>query len=188
MDTSERLRSRLREPLRLGLWLDFRPTAGPRRSGWRACQRPSIVGPEEVRDMAAEVAPCTIGPVQATTDVDEPRLEHRPERLIQHICETSEFIGPPAPTAELMEEENRDIAAIADAGRFISESRLCDSYRAGRPAAEIYEIGEPAGPRSDSGRSPPGAPDLVGLASYQLPATIGQLRSEAGLARKTQSA
>ena len=33
MDASERLKSRLREPLRLGLWLDFRPAPGTRSSG-----------------------------------------------------------------------------------------------------------------------------------------------------------
>ncbi len=33
MDAGERLKSRLREPLRLGLWLDFRPAPGTRSSG-----------------------------------------------------------------------------------------------------------------------------------------------------------
>jgi hypothetical protein len=57
-----------------------------------------------------------------TTDVDEPRLEHRPERVIQHIRGTSVFIGLPAATAELMEEQVRNISAIAYAGGFSPES------------------------------------------------------------------
>jgi hypothetical protein len=122
MDTRELLRSRLREPLRLGPWLDFRPTAGPCRSGWLAGQGPSVVWAEEGRELAAEVAPGTIGPVQATTDVDEPRSGNRPERSIQHIYGTCVVIGPPPAPGELVEEVIRNIPAIACAGRFIAES------------------------------------------------------------------
>jgi hypothetical protein len=135
MDTRELLRSRLREPLRLGPWLDFRPTAGPCRSGWLAGQGPSVVWAEEGRELAAEVAPGTIGPVQATTDVDEPRSGNRPERSIQHIYGTCVVIGPPPAPGELVEEVIRNIPAIACAGRFIAESRSCDSYRGARPDA-----------------------------------------------------
>jgi hypothetical protein len=188
MDTSERLRSRLREPLRLGLWLDFRPAPGTRSSEWLVGQGLSVARAQEGGELAGEVAPGTIRPVQLTTDDDEPRLEHRPERVIQHVRGTSVFIGPPAATAELTEKEIRNISAIAYGARFSPESRLRDSYRTARPPAEICQIGDCAVPRSDSGRSPPRAPDLAELTSYQLPATIGQLRPETDLARKTQNA
>jgi hypothetical protein len=187
MDTSGRLRSQLRARLRIGFWLDFCAMPRTRWSGWLTCQCASVERTEEGRELAAEVAPGAIRPVQAT-DIDEPRLEHRPERVIRHICETYGFLGLSAAIADLMEEQSRNISAIAWPGRISTESRLCDSYRAAPQAAEICEIGDSAVPLSDPGRSLPGAPDVVRLTNFQPADTIGQLRSETRLARKTQNA